>query len=78
MFNYTDALSQKRVAEWGITEVGIWLDSVGCGEYREIFRQHDIRGPELIALEKADLHVSTFCKVKLFISVRLVDELNNS
>ena len=62
------------MAEWGISEVGIWLDSVGCGEYREIFRQHDIRGPELIALEKADLHVSTFCKEKSF-AVRFVDKL---
>ena len=56
----SDFLSNKKVIDWGIPEVGLWLDSVGCGEYKEIFSQHDIRGPELIALEKADLHVRIF------------------
>ncbi|XP_065056573.1 diacylglycerol kinase eta-like isoform X2 [Rhopilema esculentum] len=59
----SDILNQKRVTEWGISEVGIWLDSVGCGEYREIFNQHDIRGPELIALEKVDLHELGITKI---------------
>ena len=53
-----DILCYKHVSEWGIYEVTVWLDSVGCGEYKEVFSQHDIRGPELIALEKPDLHVS--------------------
>ena len=46
--------------DWGISEVGTWLDSIGCGEYKEVFSQHDIRGPELIALEKTDLHVCLY------------------
>ena len=56
----TDLLFNKKVVDWGISEVSIWLDSVGCGEYKGIFNQHDIRGPELIALEKTDLHVCRY------------------
>eukprot|EP00794_Sanderia_malayensis_P011142 gene11142-12314_t len=52
---YEDILCEKHVTEWGTTEVRLWLDAIGCGEYKDIFSQHDIRGPELLALEKSDL-----------------------
>lgn len=45
----------KSVHDWSVYEVCTWLDTIGCGEYRSIFLQHDIRGPELIALERNDL-----------------------
>ena len=63
LLSFTDLLYNKKVIDWGISEVGIWLDSVGCGEYKGIFSQHDIRGPELIALEKTDLHVCRYTHV---------------
>lgn len=37
----------------------MWLDTIGCSEYKEIFKQHDITGPELVKLERQDLIVST-------------------
>ena len=51
----------KRIGDWGTDEVSLWLESVGFAEYVEIFKQHDIHGSELIALEKSDLQVSVFC-----------------
>ena len=41
-----------------MSEVGFWLDTIGCSEYKETFKQHDITGPELIKLERHDLNVS--------------------
>ena len=42
---------------WGVEEVGNWLESLGLAEYRELFLKHDIRGPELLALDRPDLKV---------------------
>ena len=44
---------------WGVDEVGNWLESLGLAEYREAFAKHDIRGSELLALDRRDLKVST-------------------
>ena len=46
--------------EWDVSEVGLWLETIGCSEYKETFKQHDITGPELIKLERHDLNVSTY------------------
>lgn len=43
---------------WGVEEVGNWLESLGLSEYKELFAKHDIRGPELLALDRPDLKVS--------------------
>lgn len=34
-----------------------WLETLGLGEYRDIFIRHDIQGSELILLERRDLKV---------------------
>lgn len=43
------------VQKWGTEEVAAWLDLLNLGEYREIFIRHDIRGAELLHLERRDL-----------------------
>jgi len=53
-------LEKKSVQEWNVHDVGLWLETIHCSEYKEIFKQHDITGPELIKLEKHDLSVSFY------------------
>ncbi|KAG1932725.1 diacylglycerol kinase eta [Pimephales promelas] len=43
------------VNTWGVEEVGVWLEVLCLSEYKEIFIRHDIRGPELLQLERRDL-----------------------
>lgn len=45
------------VERWGTEEVGIWLEQLSLGEYRDTFIRHDIRGSELLHLERRDLKV---------------------
>nr|XP_020827764.1 diacylglycerol kinase delta isoform X1 [Phascolarctos cinereus]XP_020827772.1 diacylglycerol kinase delta isoform X1 [Phascolarctos cinereus] len=40
---------------WGTEEVAAWLEHLSLCEYRDIFIRHDIRGPELLQLERRDL-----------------------
>ncbi|XP_018105420.1 diacylglycerol kinase eta isoform X1 [Xenopus laevis] len=47
--------SIQPVQKWGTDEVAVWLDLLSLGEYREIFIRHDIRGSELLHLERRDL-----------------------
>uniref|UniRef100_A0A4W3HB93 Diacylglycerol kinase n=1 Tax=Callorhinchus milii TaxID=7868 RepID=A0A4W3HB93_CALMI len=43
------------VQKWGTDEVASWLELLSLGEYKEIFIRHDIRGSELLHLERRDL-----------------------
>uniref|UniRef100_A0A8C9VWS4 Diacylglycerol kinase n=1 Tax=Scleropages formosus TaxID=113540 RepID=A0A8C9VWS4_SCLFO len=43
------------VQKWGTEEVGAWLEQLSLGEYRDTFIRHDIRGSELLHLERRDL-----------------------
>ncbi|KAM3615911.1 uncharacterized protein V6R79_009553 [Siganus canaliculatus] len=43
------------VHQWGTEEVGLWLDFLCLTEYKDIFTGHDVRGAELIHLERRDL-----------------------
>ncbi|XP_034024904.1 diacylglycerol kinase delta-like isoform X2 [Thalassophryne amazonica] len=43
------------VHQWGTDEVGAWLDFLCLPEYKDIFMGHDVRGAELIHLERGDL-----------------------
>ncbi|XP_069390872.1 diacylglycerol kinase delta isoform X2 [Paralichthys olivaceus] len=43
------------VQQWGTEEVGAWLDFLCLTEYKDIFIGHDVRGAELIHLERRDL-----------------------
>uniref|UniRef100_A0A8C5C4Q4 Diacylglycerol kinase n=1 Tax=Gadus morhua TaxID=8049 RepID=A0A8C5C4Q4_GADMO len=45
------------VERWGTEDVGVWLEQLSLGEYRDIFTRHDIRGSELLHLERRDLKV---------------------
>ena len=40
---------------WGPDEVAVWLESLQLEEYRDDFIRHDIRGSELLTLERRDL-----------------------
>ncbi|XP_063611612.1 LOW QUALITY PROTEIN: diacylglycerol kinase eta-like [Penaeus indicus] len=46
---------EREVREWGPDEVAAWLDALQLTEYRESFIRHDIRGSELLNLERRDL-----------------------
>lgn len=45
------------VERWGTEDVGMWLEQLSLGEYRDTFIRHDIRGSELLHLERRDLKV---------------------
>ncbi|XP_076602206.1 diacylglycerol kinase eta isoform X4 [Chaetodon auriga] len=47
--------SPQSVERWGTEDVGIWLEQLSLGEYRDTFIRHDIRGSELLHLERRDL-----------------------
>jgi len=49
------APSGRMIKFWGVDDVGNWLESLGLSEYKELFARHDIRGPELLALDRPDL-----------------------
>uniref|UniRef100_A0A8B9GYU4 Diacylglycerol kinase n=1 Tax=Astyanax mexicanus TaxID=7994 RepID=A0A8B9GYU4_ASTMX len=40
---------------WGVEEVAAWLEQLCLSEYKEIFIGHDVRGSELLHLERRDL-----------------------
>ncbi|CDQ62527.1 unnamed protein product [Oncorhynchus mykiss] len=45
------------VHQWGTEEVAAWLELICLTEYKEIFIGHDVRGAELLHLERRDLKV---------------------
>ncbi|XP_041657190.1 diacylglycerol kinase delta-like isoform X3 [Cheilinus undulatus] len=51
----TCATLSLPVHQWGTEEVGAWLDFLCLSEYKDIFIGHDVRGAELIHLERRDL-----------------------
>uniref|UniRef100_A0A3P9AZR4 Diacylglycerol kinase n=2 Tax=Haplochromini TaxID=319058 RepID=A0A3P9AZR4_9CICH len=51
----TCATFSLPVHQWGTEEVGAWLDFLSLTEYKDIFIGHDVRGAELIHLERRDL-----------------------
>ncbi|KAK4300108.1 hypothetical protein Pmani_027673 [Petrolisthes manimaculis] len=46
---------EREVREWGPEEVAAWLETLHLAEYQESFITHDIRGSELLNLERRDL-----------------------
>lgn len=50
-------LSLPAVHQWGTEEVAAWLELICLTEYKEIFIGHDVRGAELLQLERRDLKV---------------------
>lgn len=49
--------SVSTVHLWGTEEVAAWLEHLSLCEYKDIFMRHDIRGSELLHLERRDLKV---------------------
>ncbi|XP_061081455.1 diacylglycerol kinase eta isoform X3 [Conger conger] len=47
--------SPQSVERWGTEEVTAWLEQLSLGEYKDTFTLHDIRGSELLHLERRDL-----------------------
>lgn len=47
----------SAVHQWGTEEVAAWLELICLTEYKEIFIGHDVRGAELLQLERRDLKV---------------------
>ncbi|KAI4883101.1 hypothetical protein NFI96_023008 [Prochilodus magdalenae] len=45
----------SAVHQWGVEEVAAWLEQLCLSEYKEIFIGHDVRGSELLHLERRDL-----------------------
>lgn len=45
----------NEVSSWGVQEVIEWLDTLQLNEYSEAFKQHDVRGRELLTLNRRDL-----------------------
>ncbi|XP_033117862.1 diacylglycerol kinase delta-like isoform X3 [Anneissia japonica] len=43
------------IQQWSAEEVGNWLTSMSLSEYKDAFIRHDIRGAELLHLERRDL-----------------------
>jgi len=51
------------VDKWTATEVGEWLDHFQLGEYKLNFLRHDIRGSELLTLQRRDLRELGITKI---------------
>lgn len=53
----TPAFPSPTVHLWGTEEVAAWLEHLSLCEYKDIFIRHDVRGSELLHLERRDLKV---------------------
>lgn len=53
----TPAFPSLTVHLWGTEEVAAWLEHLSLCEYKDIFIRHDVRGSELLQLERRDLKV---------------------
>uniref|UniRef100_A0AAR2L4B0 Diacylglycerol kinase n=1 Tax=Pygocentrus nattereri TaxID=42514 RepID=A0AAR2L4B0_PYGNA len=50
-----DKNNKNKEMFWGVEEVAAWLEQLCLSEYKEIFIGHDVRGSELLHLERRDL-----------------------
>ncbi|PIO57322.1 hypothetical protein TELCIR_21271, partial [Teladorsagia circumcincta] len=44
-----------HVTTWSVDDVSLWLNSLGLSHYASQFKANDIRGHELIHLERTDM-----------------------
>ncbi|KAL5290145.1 DGKD family protein [Megaselia abdita] len=47
--------SKSAVGNWSVNEVVVWLETMNLSEYTESFLRNDIRGKELLTLNRRDL-----------------------
>lgn len=59
----TISTTRETVANWGVTEVVTWLETMQLGEYVETFTRNDVRGKELLTLTRRDLKELGIIKV---------------
>ena len=45
----------KTVESWGVYEVGTWLESLGFGQYVQVFKENEITGSVLLDISQEDL-----------------------
>ncbi|GAB1605280.1 diacylglycerol kinase delta-like isoform X1 [Argonauta hians] len=68
----------KHIEDWSTSEVGLWLETLALGEYQQTFVTHEIRGSELLSLERSDLKELGVHKVgHLKRIMQGIKELNN-
>lgn len=53
----------KPADKWSSIEVGEWLEHLQLEEYKDSFLRHDIRGPELLSIQRRDLRELGVTKV---------------
>lgn len=53
--NIPESLSGKPYMEWTISDVGLWLENLDLGQYKETFTDNDIEGKHLPDLSKDEL-----------------------
>lgn len=53
--NDNNPLQGKSISEWTVEDVGLWLDQLQLGEYKDSFTDNAISGEHLTALDKDDL-----------------------
>lgn len=54
---YWNYFSAYNVYNWTPEDVGQWLESRSLSEYKDSFIRNEIRGTELLTLDKGDLQV---------------------
>ncbi|CAK9292989.1 unnamed protein product [Gordionus sp. m RMFG-2023] len=47
-------IANKLIKDWSCHDVCVWLTEMGLPEYQDSFNKHDIRGKELLDLERKD------------------------
>lgn len=58
---------------WNIDQVCEWLEEISFGQYSDQFKAHEIRGQELIALQKSDLMVCAHTSCTCVLCKNVVD-----
>lgn len=57
------ASTRETVTSWGVSEVITWLEAMQMGEYIDTFTRNDVRGKELLTLNRRDLKELGIIKV---------------
>eukprot|EP01102_Stenamoeba_stenopodia_P020211 TRINITY_DN77_c0_g1_i2.p1 TRINITY_DN77_c0_g1~~TRINITY_DN77_c0_g1_i2.p1 ORF type:complete len:576 (-),score=147.27 TRINITY_DN77_c0_g1_i2:78-1805(-) len=68
-------LQSKDPTSWAVSEVGMWLEFIECGEYKIAFIENSISGQELFDLEDDDL--LTIGVKKLGLRKKILSEIKN-